>query len=143
MNPAEKAAGLEDMKINVKIRLSALWATLLFLYIYVDIFGFFKPGVIEDILNGRVWEFDISQGWALGAMILMMIPSLMVFLSLALPAVANRWANIFVSGLYIVVGVGTMVGETWVYYFVGHVTGIVLLLLIAWYAWRWPRQAAT
>lgn len=132
---------LEDVRINVKLKLSALWAVLLFIYIYVDIFGFYKPGVIEDIMNGRVWEFDISQGWALGAMVLMMIPSLMVFLCLSLPAGPNRWANIIVSILYIIVGVGTMVGESWAFYIVGHVTGILLLLLIVWYAWKWPRAA--
>ena len=54
--------------------------------LYVDIFGFYKPGTIDDILVGHVWEFDISQAWALGALVLMTIPSLMVFLSLALPA---------------------------------------------------------
>ena len=141
MNSVEKtSSSLEDVKINVKIKLSALWTTLLFIYVYVDIFGLYKPGVIEDILEGIVWEFEISQAWALGALILMMIPSLMVFLSLSLPAKANRWTNIIVSILYVVVGVGTTVGESWAFYIVGHVSGIVLLLLIVWYAWKWPRQ---
>lgn len=80
---------LEDVKINVKLRISALWASLLFIYVYVDIFAFYKPGIIEDILEGKVWEFEISQAWALGSLILMTIPILMVFLSLALPAKAN------------------------------------------------------
>lgn len=43
--------------------------------------------------------------------------------------------------IYVVVGVGTTVGESWALYIVGHVAGIVLLLLIAWYAWKWPKQA--
>jgi len=77
---------LEDVQMPVRLKLSALWATAMFLYVYVDIFGFYKPGTIEDILVGRVWEFDISQAWALGALGLMTIPSLMVALSLALPA---------------------------------------------------------
>lgn len=140
--PSEKTPNsLEDVKINVKIKLSALWATLMFIYIYVDIFGFYKPGIIEGILEGKVWEFEISQAWALGALILMMIPILMVFLSLSLPAKANRWTNIIVSILYVVVGVGTTVGESWAFYIVGHAAGIVILLLIAWNAWKWPKQA--
>ena len=130
---------LEDPKINVKIKLSALWITLMFIYIYVDIFGFFEPGSIEDILAGRVWEFKITPVWAFGSLILMLIPSLMVFLSLALTAKWNRWINIIVGILYIVVGVGTTIGETWAYYIVGHTVGIVLLLLIIWYAWKWPK----
>ena len=130
------------MKVNVKIKLAALWMTLLLIYIYVDIFGFYKPGVVEDILAGKVWEFEISQGWALGALLLMMIPSLLVFLSLVLKAGANRWVNIIVAIVYIAVGIGTTIGETWAFYIVGHVVGIVILLIIIWTAVRWPKQEA-
>jgi hypothetical protein len=143
MNENRKTAGvLEDLKVNVKIKLAALWVTLMLIYIYVDIFGFYEPGVIEDILAGIVWEFKISQAWALGALILMMIPSLMVFLSMILKAGVNRWVNIIVAVLYIAVGIGTTIGETWAFYIVGHVLGIVLLLTIIWTAVRWPRQEA-
>ena len=92
---------MEDMKINVKIKLSVLWATLMFIYIYVDIFRFFQPGELENILAGKVWVFDITQTWALSAMIMMTIPSLMVFLSLTLKAKANRWINIIMGILHI------------------------------------------
>jgi hypothetical protein len=143
MNENRKAAGvLEDLKVNVKIKLAALWVTLMLIYIYVDIFGFYEPGVIEDILAGIVWEFKISQAWALGALILMMIPILMVFLSMMLKAGVNRWVNIIVAVLYIAVGIGTTIGETWAFYIVGHVVGIVLLLIVIWTAVRWPRQEA-
>ena len=133
---------LEDVKVNVKIKLAALWITLLLIYIYVDIFGFYKPGIIEDILAGKVWGFEISQVWALGALLLMMIPILMVLLSMILKAGVNRWINIIVAVLYIAVGVGTTIGETWAFYIVGHVAGIVLLLIIIWTAVRWPRKEA-
>ena len=133
---------LEDVKVNVKIKLSALWVTLLLIYIYVDIFGFYKPGIIEDILAGKVWEFEITQAWAVGALILMMIPSLMVFLSMTLSASVNRWINIIVAILYVVVGIVTTTGETWAFYIVGHIAGIVLLLVIIWTALKWPKQEA-
>jgi hypothetical protein len=143
MNPEGKnSKHLQDLKVNVKIKLAALWVTLLLIYIYVDIFGLYKPGVIEDILRGKVWEFEISQGWALGALLLMMIPSLMVFLSLILKAGVNRWVNIIVAILYIAVGIGTTIGETWAFYIVGHVVGIVVLLVIVWTASRWPKREA-
>ena len=59
----ENSKRLEDVTVNVKIKLAALWATLMLIYIYVDIVGFYKPGVVEDILAGKVWQFEISQGW--------------------------------------------------------------------------------
>ena len=131
---------LDEVKINVKVKLSALWLTLLLIYIYVDIFGFYKPGVIEDILEGMVWEFEITQAWALSALILMMIPIMMIYLSLDLKASVNRWTSIIVGIVYIVVGVSTTLGENWAYYVVGHVIGIMVLVLIVWTAWKWPGQ---
>ena len=131
---------LEDAKVSVKIKLAALWVTLLLIYIYVDIFTFYKPGAVEDILAGRVWQFEISQAWALGSILLMIVPSLMVFLSLILKAGVNRWVNITVGVLYVAVGIGTTIGETWASYIVGHAVGIVLLLIVVWTAARWPRK---
>jgi hypothetical protein len=138
----KNARMLDDARVNVKIKLAALWVTLLLLYIYVDIFGFYEPGVIENILAGKVWEFNITQAWALGALALMMIPILMVFLSIAVKAEVNRWLNIIAAVLYVAVGIGTMIGETWAYYIVGHVVGLVVLVIILWTALKWPRQEA-
>jgi len=141
MNSEKKTATiLEDVKINVKIKLSILWATVMFIYIYVDIFRFFQPGELENILAGKVWVFDITQTWALSAMIMMTIPSLMVFLSLTLKAKANRWTNIIMGILHIAIAIGNIIGETWAYYIFGGIVEVVLLSLIVWYAWKWPKQ---
>ena len=131
---------LEDIKVNVKFKLAALWTSLMFIYLYVDFFGLFTPGAIEEILEGRVWEFDITPVWALSALILMTVPSLMVFLSLALAAKVNRWVNIIVAIVYIVVAIGTPIGETWGYIWFGSAVEIVLLALIVWNSWKWPKQ---
>jgi len=139
MNSEKKTVTiLEDVKINIKIKLSALWATVMFIYLYVDVFGFYKPGIIEDAIAGKVWEFQITQVWLLGVIILMTIPSLMVFLSLVLPVKANRWTNIIVGILYIVVTLGMTIGESWAYYIFASIVEAVLLLLIVVYAWKWP-----
>jgi hypothetical protein len=131
---------LSDDKVPVRLKLSALWASLMFLYVYVDIFSFYKPGTIDDILVGRVWEFDITQSWALGAMALMAIPSLMVFLSLALPARTARLTNLAVGSLYIAVTIGGSIGETWAYYWLGSAIETLLLLMVVRYAWTWPKH---
>ena len=140
----EKKTGtiLEDVKVNVKIKLSLLWATLMFIYLYVDFFGLFQPGALETILAGKVWVFEITQTWAMSAMLLMTVPSLMVLLSLVLKAKANRWLNIIMGILYIIVAIGSVIGETWAYYIFGTIVEIVLLLVIIWTAWKWPTQEA-
>jgi hypothetical protein len=37
---------LEDVKINVKFKLSALWVTLMFFYLYADILAFYQSGTL-------------------------------------------------------------------------------------------------
>ena len=132
---------LEDVKINVKTRLSALWVTVMFLFVYVDIFGKYEKGHIENAIAGKVAGFQITQAWLLSVIILMAIPSLMVFLSIALKAKVNRWTNIIVGILQIVVVLSSIfIGEPWAYYIFGSIVEVVLLALIIWYAWKWPKQ---
>ncbi len=142
MNSEKKTAIiLEDVKINIKIKLSGLWATVMFLFAYVDIMGKYQPGHIEDIMAGEVGGFQINQVWILGVVIMMTIPSLMIFLSLILKPKVNRWTNIIVAILKIIVVVGSLfIGVSWAYYIFGSIVEIVLLSLIVVYAWKWPTQ---
>ncbi len=132
---------LEDLKVNVKIRLSALWVSVMFLFAYVDILSHMQPGLIEEFISGEVAGFQITQTWLLGVIIMMSIPSLMVFLSIALKAKWNRRVNIVVGLLQIFIVVSSnFIGELWAYYIFGSALEVVLLSLIVWYAWKWPIQ---
>jgi len=46
MNTNKRATEMEDVKINVKFKLSALWAAVMFLYVYADIKALFRPGIL-------------------------------------------------------------------------------------------------
>jgi len=74
MRTREPTATLEDQRIPVRVKLAAAWTSVMFLYAYVDIIAFFKPGVIDDILAGKVWEFDVSQTLLTTFLALMAIP---------------------------------------------------------------------
>ncbi|HEX2551005.1 MAG TPA: hypothetical protein VHK64_05370, partial [Nocardioidaceae bacterium] len=58
---------LDNPPIPVQAKLAAAWTSFMFLYVYVDILAIYKPGVVDDILVGVVWEFDITQTWAITA----------------------------------------------------------------------------
>ena len=116
MNTIKKTTEMDDMKINVKIKLSALWIAMMLLYIYADILSLFRPGQVEEMLEGRMGPFPVTQGSLLTASILMMIPAVMVFLSLPLKPAVNRWANIIFGVLYTLVNISNLIGETWAYY---------------------------
>jgi hypothetical protein len=135
-------ATLEDQRIPVKAKLAATWTSFMFLYAYVDILNFFTPGVIEDIFDGKVFEFDLSQTFSTTALTLVAIPILMVALSMTLPARANRITNLVVASLYVPVTAFNVVGESWLYFYgLGVVLELILLALIVRYAWTWPRTA--
>ena len=141
MNSSQKAAGaLEDVKIPVKLKLSALWAATLFLYAYGDIFGFFRPDVIESVKAGKIAGFQINQVFLLAVSIYILIPSAMVFLTLVLKPEVNRWANLIISVAYFGTIVLSAIGETWAYYIFLSLAEAVLTLLIAWHAWKWPQH---
>ena len=130
---------LEDTKISVKVKIAALWASMMFFYIYVDHFGLFKPGYIENILAGKIFVFDITQTFILVGLFLTTIPALMIFLSIALPAKINRWTNIIVATVWIPYTLFNLVGEFWMHMVYGAVVEVIFQCLIVYYAWKWPR----
>lgn len=128
---------LEDIRVNMK--LAALWASFMFLYIYVDYFHLYMPGSIKDILAGKMFVFNITQVVLLTGLASVTIPALMIFLSVALSAKVNRWTNIIVAAVYIPFTLFNLAGEAWMHMVFGAVVEVVLLLLIIRYAWKWPR----
>ena len=130
----------EDIKINVKIKLAALWMAVNLLYLYVDIYSFYRPGMIKNVIAGEVAGFQINQIWLLTVILLMIFPTIMVFLSLALKAKVNRLINIIVGLFEIVFVIGPAIGEKWFYYIFASIVEVIILFLIVWSAWRWPRE---
>lgn len=133
---------LDDQAIPARAKLAAAWTSFMFLYIYVDFLGLYKPGVVDRILAGTVHEFDIGPTFVAVALTLVAIPILMIVLSATLPARVNRTINLVVATLYIPVSVYNAAGESWTYlYFYGLSIGLEVLLLafILRSAWTWPR----
>jgi hypothetical protein len=142
MNMNLQQRALEDIKVNVKLKLAALWASFMFLYIYVDYFGLYMPGHINNILAGKMWVINITPVILLTALASVTIPALMIFLSVALSAKVNRWTNIIVAAVYIPYTLFNLAGEAWIHMVFAAVVEVVLLLLIIRYAWKWPKHKA-
>jgi hypothetical protein len=134
---------LQEVRVSLNIKLAALWASIMFLYIYVDYFHLYMPGSLKEMLAGKVFVFDVTQGFLLVALVSMTIPALMIFLSLALPAKINRWSNIIIAAVYIPYTLFNLAGIAWIHMIFGAVVEVVLLCLIIHYAWHWPRLQAS
>jgi hypothetical protein len=136
---------LDDRQVPVQAKLAAAWTSFMFLYIYVDILNLYKPGVVDGILNGLIWKFDVSSTLLTIFLVSVSIPALMVVLSMTLPARVNRATNLVVASLLIPYSMFNAAGATWEWVaFYGISIGLEVLLLafILCAAWTWPRAAS-
>jgi len=136
---------LKAPQIPVQAKLAAAWVSFMFLYSYVDILNFYKPGVVDGILAGLVWKFDISSTLLTMFLVSVSIPAMMVWLSMTLPARMNRATNLVIASLLIPYSVFNAAGATWAWAaFYGFSIGLEVLLLgyILRSAWSWGRMHA-
>jgi hypothetical protein len=128
----------EDVSVHVKLKLAALWASFMFLYVYVDYFSLYMPNKIDDITKGKVFIFDITQAFIFITLALASVPILMVFLSVTLPAKINRLTNIIVAIIHIPYMLFNLAGEAWIHMIFAAVIEVILLCFIIYYACKWP-----
>jgi uncharacterized membrane protein len=121
--------------------LCALWIAMLFVFAYVDIFGFHRADVLDAALHAQVatTAFEVDQMF----LTFTLIPILMVVLSLLLKPRVNRIINIVVSLLYLISIIVSCIGEKWAYCIFGSVIEVILLGAIARSAWTWPPPQMT
>jgi len=131
----------EDVRVHVRLKLFALWSSVMFFYIYGDYFQLYQPGKLQEVIAGRMPFGAISQATLLGMASAMVVPGLMPFLSLVLPARVNRWLNIIFGAVYSVIMILAIKGG-WHFYILFGLIEITLTLLVVWYAWTWPTQAS-
>ena len=133
---------LDNAPVPVRAKIAAAWTSFMFLYVYVDILNFYKPGVLDGILNGLIWRFEISATLLTVFLVSVSIPALMVVLSMMLPARANRATNLVVASLlipYSVFNAAGATGEWAAFYGISIGIEVLLLVVILRSAWTWPR----
>lgn len=131
---------LEDLKINIKIKLSALWASVTLFYLYGDYFELYVPKKILGIGSGD--NILGSPTNLFFASVLLAIPASMVFLSIVLRPSINRWLNIasgiLFTAIMLLIAITTLTPWRTFYVFYAIVESVITSLII-WYAWKWPK----
>jgi hypothetical protein len=132
LNKQHPSGEINTMMPDTRIILSALWVSVMLIYLLGDVLriysGDFARMSAGEQLNNMKW---------MGAAILMLIPILMVSLSLVLPQLIARWANIFVAAgffLFVLVDVRTYPSAYDKFLLVVSMVFNVATLL---YAWNW------
>ena len=125
--------------VNVRIKISALWTSMLFVFAYVDLFSLYRADFRADLEAGEIAGFTINQSFLLVTTVYVVIPSLMVFCALILRPRVDRIVNIALSIIYAPTIIAGAIGE-WNYYILGSAIEVALLAAIVYYAWTWPKE---
>jgi len=136
----DKKTILEDYKVNIRIKLSALWATIMFCYIYGDYFELYVPKKVDALLSG---ENNLDSPYKLfAATIILTIPSLMIFLSVVLKPLLSKWLNIgiaiFLTLFTLLVGVASITEWRIFYVFLSFLESILTISVVV-LALKWPK----
>jgi glycerol-3-phosphate acyltransferase PlsY len=112
----------------------------MFCYIYCDYFELYAPGKLDSMLQGNIGPLGATtQGVLLGTSLLMAVPSLMIALSVALPARYNRIVNIVIGAFFTLLLVLLTYSSAWYFYKVFAAIETVLTASVVRYAWKWPK----
>jgi len=132
---------LEDFKPNVKIKLAALWTSVTLCYLYGDYFQLYVPQKVAGLISGDNMLDDPIKLFL--AAVLLAIPSLMVFGSIALKPLINKWLNIsfgvFFTLIMLLIVFNSIAPWLSFYVFLAIVESVITSLIV-WYAWNWPKQ---
>ena len=119
--------------VNIEEKFSLLWIFVMFNYLYCDVLTLTDP--IKQMGP------ELTQGFLLGASILMEIPIAMVLLSRILKYKANRRANIIAGIIMALVQILTLfIGIPTIYYVFFSVVEIACVSFIVWTAWKWKNS---
>ena len=138
--PSSRSAALENCRVPTRLKLSALWTSLMFCYVYGDYFGMYVPGKIMQMKAGEMSFGSVTPTTLTVVAAMMAIPALMVALSLLLPAPFLRWLCIGLGLAYTAIMALTMIGGAPLFYLVLGAIEIALSLAIVAIASRWPRD---
>ncbi|SOE22689.1 hypothetical protein SAMN06298216_3099 [Spirosomataceae bacterium TFI 002] len=130
---------LENPKVNIKIKLSLLWTSVLFCYLYGDYFELYVPDKVNGLLTGD--NIMNSPTNLLIASIVLSIPSLMVGLSILLKPKMNRFLNLLFGIIFTVmmlfIAFNSLTPWYGFYVYLAILESIITFSIV-WYAWKWP-----
>jgi hypothetical protein len=85
-----------EFKIPTSLKLTSLWASVMFLYIYNDYFSMYIPGTIDGMAKGTFGPMgQATTAVLVGLSVMLAVPSLMICLSTILNPWLSRWLNFF------------------------------------------------
>jgi len=121
-----------------KTRIAVLWVFMAVAMSAHAVLSFMEPGAVAEVEG-----MQLSAGMLLFMALFWWVPLVMAVLSLTLKDSANRWVN-FVLGIVFtilnIVHLTEHLAEPSAHLILLIGSTVVVTGLIAWFAWRWPKQ---
>ena len=125
-------------KIEPKMLLSTLWTFLVVNYIYCDVFTHTNPEDLKMILNGGSGDIRITPIFLLYFAVVMELPMLMIILTRVLPVIINKWMNIIIALVMILIqlwslfGTGSSATPHYIFFSIIEISGNLVIIAYAW-----------
>ena len=137
-------AGNVPGALDRRILLSTLWVFVVLNYLYCDVVSLMDAQLLKQYLTGTVGGIEMTQGFLLGAGVLMALWIAMVLLSRVLPYGPNRWINVGAGIVATLVQLASLLLKPAApYYIFFSVLEIAGTLLVFWFALRWRNPEAS
>ncbi len=122
--------------VEMPIKLAVIWICVMLTYLLGDVMrifsGDFKAGEM-----GSKGGMPMTQNMLLGIAMLMVIPVVMVFLSVALPQPVNRWTNIIMAVFFFLFNIVGLPTYASMYDKFLITVSLVFNVVTVFYAWNW------
>lgn len=125
-----KSDHLEDVKVNVKTILAALWTAQFLLWTFGDMLALLQE--IDEPVDDELLLFV--------AVPLAMIQTLMIVFSLVGKPEVMRWANIIAALVFVLINLGYLAEASAGWQFLLGIAYLLADVLIIFYAWNWPKH---
>jgi hypothetical protein len=125
-----------------KTRIAVLWVLMAVAMSAHSIMGVMEAGGFEEVAEEMT---AMGPGMLIFITLFWLIPLWLAFVSLTVKSSANRWVNFILGIIFTILNI---------YHFVEHLappsvvqilivgSTVVATALIAWYAWKWPKEEA-
>lgn len=125
-----KSDHLQDVKVNVKTILAALWTAQFLLWTFGDMLALLQE--IDEPVDDELLLFV--------AVPLAMIQTLMILFSLVGKPEVMRWANIIAALVFVLINLGYLAEASAGWEFLLGIAYLLADVLIIFYAWKWPKH---
>ena len=138
-------SNLQDVKVNLRLKLATLWTSVMFIYLYGDYFALYIPGQAGKLVSGETLLNSPVKVFA--ASVLMVIPPAVIIVSVFAKSYYAKLLNIIFgiifSAIMLLIAVTSIpvTPEVSAYVFYAILESVITIAIVR-LSWKWPKTDA-